>query len=82
MKRLIALLTVTALMLALTAMPALAQTQQRGLVNVDVDVTDNVVIVQVPIAVAANVCDVSVNVLAQQLKNGPTTCEAVAENNL
>ena len=81
MKRIIALLMVTALMLALTAMPALAQPQQRGLVKVDIDVTDNVVIIQVPIAVAANVCDINVNVLAQQLKQGPTSCEAVAESN-
>lgn len=50
--------------------------QQNGLVNVNVsDVT-----VKVPISVAANICDVSVNVLAQQRERGRTTCEAVAES--
>ena len=78
MRRILALISVTALMVAMLAMPASAQ--QRGLVNVDIDVSDNVVILQVPIAVAANLCDISVNVLAQQLKEGPTTCEAVAES--
>lgn len=34
--------------------------------------------VQVPVGVAANVCDVSANVLAQQRKNG--TAECTAEN--
>ncbi|MPZ74544.1 MAG: hypothetical protein GEU74_15215 [Nitriliruptorales bacterium] len=53
--------------------PATAQTQE-GLVNVNVsDVT-----VQAPIAVAANVCDVAVNVLAQQLKGGGGECDAAA----
>lgn len=32
--------------------------------------------VQVPIGVAANVCDVSANVLAQQKKAGTATCDA------
>jgi hypothetical protein len=47
---------------------------QEGLVNVNVDD----VVVQVPIAVAANVCDVAVNVLARQFKLGGATCDAVA----
>ena len=33
----------------------------------------------VALQLAANVCDVSVNVLAQQLKDGGAYCEAVAE---
>jgi hypothetical protein len=46
---------------------------QEGLVNVNVsDVT-----VQLPISVAANVCDVNVNVLAAQL-DSPAECDAVA----
>jgi hypothetical protein len=32
----------------------------------------------IPIAVAANVCDVSVNVLARQLALGDAECDAVA----
>ena len=46
---------------------------QQGLVNVAV--TDNTI--QVPIAVAANVCDVSVNVLAEQLDQADN-CDAIA----
>jgi len=53
---------------------AAAQPHQSGLVNVAlVDTT-----VQVPIGIAANVCDVNVNVLAAQLDLGPTACGAEA----
>jgi hypothetical protein len=48
--------------------------QQSGLVNVAlVDVT-----VQVPVAVAANICGVAVNVLAQNVEQGSVDCEAIA----
>lgn len=59
------------------ASPAAAQNQAGdSLVNVQVgDVT-----VQLPVALAANVCDVNVNVLARQLRNGSATCEADAES--
>jgi len=50
-------------------------TRQEGLVNVAV--TDTTV--QVPIAVAANICDVTVNVLASQLADGSAPCEAAAD---
>jgi hypothetical protein len=50
--------------------------RQRGLVNVNVsDVT-----VLVPVSVAANICDVSANVLAQQRENGDVSCDAVAQS--
>ena len=72
-------LLITALLaaagLVLTATPATAATQ-RGLVNVNVED----VLVQVPVAVAANVCDVTVAVLAQGLVEGPATCDAEAES--
>lgn len=57
--------------------PAAAQnTAGDSLVNVQAgDVT-----VLLPIAVAANVCDTSVNVLAQQTAVGPATCTAVANS--
>lgn len=71
----VALTFALALLLAM-AMPASAQTQQEGLVNVDVsDVT-----VQLPIAVAANVCDVAVNVLAEQVRDGGAECDSEAES--
>ncbi len=84
MKRMIALLTVTALMVALTATPALAQQNQSGLVNVGIDLDDtnvltqNEVIVAVPIGIAANVCGVNANVLAQQ-KNNPSFVGCTAD---
>ena len=64
--------------------PASAQrTDQDGLVNVAVvDVLNNnnvVANVQVPIGIAANVCDVSANVLAQQRKTGDAACNAEAQ---
>jgi hypothetical protein len=58
--------------------------QQEGLVNVNV--SDNEILkelnlsapitVQAPIGVAANVCDVNANVLAEQLRGGGASCEA------
>ena len=53
---------------------ASAQPQQNGLVNVAV--VDNTV--QIPIGVAANVCDVAVNVLATATVTSPADCTAVA----
>jgi hypothetical protein len=49
--------------------------RQEGLVNVAL--TD--IVVQVPVAVAANVCGVAVNVLAQNVNQGSVDCEAIAE---
>ncbi|MBD1916903.1 MULTISPECIES: hypothetical protein [Cyanophyceae] len=66
-----------------------AQQQQNGLVNVglsdvlndlaialDVNVGNIPVTVQAPIGVAANVCDVNANVLAEQVRNGGAECDA------
>ena len=53
-----------------------AQTTQEGLVNVNVE---NVT-AQVPIGIAANVCDVNANVLAEQLRGGGADCDATAES--
>ena len=86
MKRILALISVSAMMVVLTAMPALAAPQggpvvTGGLVNVTiVDAVDvNDVTVQLPIAVAANVCDVDVNVLSADLADdGSANCTATA----
>src|SRR4051794_41587556 len=51
-----------------------AATQQDGLVNVNVE---NVT-AQVPIGIAANVCDVNANVLAEQLRGGGASRDAGA----
>jgi len=53
--------------------PASAQITQEGLINVAIDDAT----VQVPIAVAANVCGVAVNVLAQDVRDGDATCDAL-----
>jgi hypothetical protein len=49
-------------------------TQQSGLVNINLDDTN----VQLPIAVAANVCGIAVNVLANQTGTDPVDCDAQA----
>ena len=61
---------------ALVAMPASAQTQQDGLVNVNLEGID----IGLPIAVAANVCDLDVNVIAESRSLGETACTADAES--
>jgi ChpA-C len=71
--RLAAVLATAALSVGLAA-PAAAQPTQSGLVNVVV--SNNTV--QVPIAVAANVCGLQVGILAQQLRQGPVDCRATA----
>jgi hypothetical protein len=47
---------------------------QQGLVNVVL----SDVFVQVPIGIAANVCDVNVGILVGELRDAPATCEADA----
>ena len=54
----------------------LPERELPALVNVVIgDVT-----VQVPIGVAANICDVNAAVLANQVDNGDATCTATAES--
>ena len=67
-------LALACVMALATATGAMAQTSQSGLVNINVE--DNVV--QVPIAIAANICDVTVAVLATDLDDGTATCKALA----
>lgn len=67
-------LALACVMALTTATGAMAQTSQTGLVNINVE--DNVV--QVPIAIAANICDVTVAVLATDLDDGSATCNALA----
>jgi hypothetical protein len=66
---------VAALALAIAPVAA-AQTTQRGLVNVNLEAID----IGIPVAVAANVCDVSVNALADQIGTGNTACTTDAES--
>jgi hypothetical protein len=73
-----------ALMVAITAMPALAQPQQNGLVNITITdvLNNNQVNVQVPIGVAANVCGVQANVLARGGVQEPIDCTAATTQDL
>lgn len=77
LRKLIAPMLIAGTMSLGAALPAAAQpTVQRGLVNVNVeDVT-----IQVPIAVAANICDVTVAVLVSDLRDGSAVCDAFAES--
>ena len=56
--------------------PASAAQNEAGNSLVNVQIGD--VLVQVPVAVAANVCDVNANVLAEQNKAGQAKCDADA----
>jgi hypothetical protein len=73
-----------------------AHAQSASLVNVDlrnarilnniandlsIDITNVPITVQVPLSLAANVCEVDVNVLAQSLERGTTTCTAQSTSN-
>ena len=74
MRKITTTLALACTMALAIATGAMAQTNQSGLVNVNVE--DNVV--QVPIAIAANICDVTVAVLASDLTDGSATCDAFA----
>jgi hypothetical protein len=83
----VALMAAVAMMFAM-AMPAAAVSHenlpldelpplQEGLINVNV----SDVIVQLPISVAANVCETAVNVLAEQARgDDAAVCESTAES--
>jgi len=61
--------------IGVAAGPASAQPQQNGLVNLNISGNT----VQVPVGVAANVCNVSVNVLATLVNNEAAPCDASAD---
>lgn len=71
-RRVVAVAMSTAVAAGVIAGPAAAQ-PQSGLVNVDLSGNT----VQVPVAVAANVCDLQVGVLAQGLTQGTVPCTAL-----
>jgi hypothetical protein len=62
--------------LSLMGATSVSAQQQTGLVNINV--SDNVI--QVPIGIAANICDVKVIVLASQIADtGSAECTAISE---
>jgi hypothetical protein len=83
-RKLVAALFSTAVMAVTVAAPAGAQpVVTGGLINVTlVDVlSHNNVSVQVPVGIAANVCDVNAAFLLGQVRDtGSATCEATAES--
>ena len=78
MRKLFATLLVACTTLVAGVLPATAANNRAGdsLVNVQVgDIT-----ILVPVSVAANLCDIDVNVLAEQVETGDTNCDATAES--
>ena len=74
--RIAATLAVAAMAFAAIAVPASAQVDQDGLVNVAVSDSQ----IAVPVSLAASICDLNVGVLADQVDAGPTTCDATADS--
>lgn len=79
MRRTLVFLALTGMLTLGAAAPAVAQPGNRAgdtLVNVQISDVD----VLIPISVAANLCDINVNILAEQVRTGATTCTATAES--
>jgi hypothetical protein len=89
-------ITATVLTGALLGAVSAAHAQSASLVNVDlrnarilnnlaknlsVDITNVPITVQVPLALAATVCEVDVDVLTASLDRGPTVCAAQSTSN-
>ena len=75
MLRRLVLSSCVAVLMALSATAPGLAANQTGLVNVNIE--DNTI--QLPIALAANVCDVTVAILVADLRDdGEATCEATA----
>jgi hypothetical protein len=85
-KKLLASLFATGLLSVGLAAPASAHPPlfAGGLVNITIVdfITLEEVIIQVPIGVAANVCGVQANVLAQGGNQGPVNCTAATTQDL
>jgi hypothetical protein len=76
-KRAAATATIAAGLALPSALPATAApVVTGGLVNVTIVdlLSGNQVTAQVPVSVAANICDTSVSVLARSLQQGPVDC--------
>jgi hypothetical protein len=79
MRRILVVMALTGMLSLGAAAPAVAQPGNRaGDTLVNVQISD--VEVLIPISVAANLCDINVNVLAEQVRTGDTDCEATAES--
>jgi hypothetical protein len=79
MKRILAVLMTTALMVMMMAMPASAALVNAVLIDV-VDVNGNTIVAQVPVGVAANLCDINAAVLVDRFQDGAGECTATADS--
>ncbi len=70
------LVAAAAVSLFVFAAPVSAQ-QQEGLVNLNI--SDNNTVIQVPVAVAVQLCDISANVIAEKRDRGETACNITQE---
>ena len=78
-RRFVILVALTGLLSLGSVAPAFADDgNQAGDTLVNVQISD--VTVQVPISVAANLCDIDVNILSAQASQGNTTCTATAQS--
>ena len=75
MRARLSLLACLAVSVVAMAVPATASAQQEGLVNVDISGNN----VQVPIGLAANICDVNVAVLVNDFLDDAAPCRSDAE---
>ena len=74
-KGFLVLLTAALMAVSLTVAPTASAARQNGLVNINLE--NNVV--QVPVAIAANICNVDVNILVGNVIDGAdTACDAEA----
>ena len=78
MRKILVVMALTGMLSLGAAAPAVAQGNRAGDTLVNVQISD--VTVLVPVSVAANLCDINVNVLADQVHAGDTDCEATAES--
>jgi hypothetical protein len=70
--------TIVSAALALSVVAPVAAANRAGDTLVNVQISD--VTILVPVAVAADLCDINVNVLAIQVDAGQTTCDATAQS--
>jgi hypothetical protein len=79
-KRMMASVFATALAAVAIAAPTATAQPQIGLVNIDLEVSENNIAIPVSVNAAANICGVEVDVLTTELlTNGQAFCEADAD---
>ena len=80
MRRILVVMALMGMLSLGAAAPATGQPPGNSAGNTLVNVQISDVTVLVPVSVAANLCDINVNVLADQVRTGDTDCETTAES--